>query len=845
LDFPQGAGRPVLDEDQVDQDAVVLAVTGSADTQVLLQAARRVKDRLQGLSLVKMVRLIADPGEQVTIALDDAAARRLGLTPQQLALQLQARNRIMSGGSLSVAGKSLRLRPLSEFSSVREIEQTPVALPSGGSVPLKQVARVHLGPTEPAAARMRLNGAMAVGVAVVPRQAINLVTFGHSIQSLVNRLNEDLRPLRIQTVTFQPARTQARLTDLNVSLSFGVLIVAGILIMVMGLRLGLVVASVVPLVTMTSVAIYAWGGGVLHQISISALVLALGMLVDNAIVVAENVQWRLQEGEIPRQAALGAVAELRTPLLAATLTTVAAFVPMLISSGPTAAFTRTIPVIVMLTLVVSYGYALIVTPTLSQMFLRPGASRNLEWLTRLGARAARFAADNPRLVLVAAAGLLAVSLVLSQSLQRQFFPSADRNQILVDVKLAEGAHLDATDQTVRTVEQTLLARPDVIRVSSFMGRSAPHFYYNVPRVPFSPHFAQLIVETRGTADNAPLIAYIRGHLRPNLPGVELVCRKMEQGPPVQAPVEVRLNADRLEDLNQAATMVTKALKSTPGSLDVRHDLGPGAPTLRFRTDDAAAARYGISRVDIAGAVYGRTRGQSVGELYFGEDPIPVVVRSEAGERLAVADLETVDVPTGQGRMVPLGQVAHIEPVWQPAAIRHRNGRRLVTVSSQLQEGFTFTRVLASLRSKLAMLNLPKDVKVSFGGDAEGSGEANAETMRNLPMGLLLLLGVLLAEFNSFRKVAIIMVTVPLAAAGVVPGLLIGGQPFGFMSLLGVIALVGIVVNNAIVLLEVVDSRRQAGADISQALQDAVSRRIRPILLTTATTVAGLLPLALS
>jgi multidrug efflux pump subunit AcrB len=845
LDFPQGAGRPVLDEDQVDQDAVVLAVTGSADTQALLQAARRIKDRLQGLSLVKKVHLIADPGEQVTIALNDAAARRLGLTPRQLALQLQARNRIMSGGSLVVAGKTLRLRPLSEFGSVREIEQTPVALPSGGSVPLNEVARVHLGPTEPAAARMRLNGAMAVGVAVVPRQAINLVTFGRSIQSQVQRLNSDIRPLKIRTVTFQPARTQARLTDLNISLSFGVLIVAGILIMVMGMRLGLVVASVVPLVTMTSVAIYAWGGGVLHQISISALVLALGMLVDNAIVVAENVQWRLQEGEAPRQAALGAVAELRTPLLAATLTTVAAFVPMLISSGPTAAFTRTIPAIVMLTLVVSYGYALIVTPTLSQMFLRPGESRNLEWLTRLGARAARFAANNPRLVLVAAAGLLVVSLVLSQSVQRQFFPSADRNQILVDVKLAEGAHLDATDQTVHTVEQALLARPEVVRVASFMGRSAPHFYYNVPRVPFSPHFAQLIVETRDTGDNAPLIAYIRSHLRPNLPGVELVCRKMEQGPPVQAPVEVRLSGDRLEDLNQAATMVTKALKSTPGSLDVRHDLGPGAPTLRFRIDDAAAARYGISRVDIAGAVYGRTRGRSVGELYFREDPIPVVVRSEAGERMAVADLAAVDVPAGQGRMVPLGQVAHIEPVWQPAAIRHRNGRRLVTVSSQLKEGYTFTRVLDALRAKMAALHLPRDVQVSYGGDAEGSGEANAEMMRNLPIGLLLLLGVLLAEFNSFRKVAIIMVTVPLAAAGVVPGLLIGGQPFGFMSLLGVIALVGIVVNNAIVLLEVVDSRRQAGADITEALQDAVSRRIRPILLTTATTVAGLLPLALS
>jgi multidrug efflux pump subunit AcrB len=845
LDFPQGAGQPVLDEDQVDQDAVVLAVTGSADTQVLLGDARRIKDRLQRLPLVKKVHLIADPGEQVTIALNDAASRRLGLTPRQLALQLQARNRIMSGGSLRVAGKSLRLRPLSEFASVQEIEQTPIALPDGGSVPLKDVARVHLGPTEPAAARMRLNGAMAVGVAVVPRPNINLVTFGRNIQSQIRNLSDAIRPERVRTVTFQPARTEARLSELNVSLSFGVLIVAGILITVMGLRLGLVVAAVVPLVTMTSVAIYAWGGGVLHQISISALVLALGMLVDNAIVMAENVQWRLQEGQAPRQAALGAVAELRTPLLAATLTTVAAFVPMLISSGPTAAFTRTLPVIIMLTLVVSYGYALVVTPMLSQIFLRPGNSRNLEWLTRIGARAAGFAARNPWPVLIAAGGLLTIALVLSQGVQRQFFPSADRNQILVDVKLAEGAHLDATDRTVRTVEQALLARPEVTRVASFMGRSAPHFYYNVPRVPFSPHFAQLIVETRRVADNAPLIDYIRRSLRPRLAGVELISRKLEQGPPVQAPVEVRLSGDNLDSLDQAAIKVTAALRATPGSLDVRHDLGPGAPTLRFRIDDAAAARYGISRVDIAEAVYGRTRGRSVGEIYSGEDPIPVVVRSAAGERMAVADLEAVDIPTRDGRMIPLGQVAHIEPVWQPAAIRHRDGQRLVTVSSQLQEGFTFTRVLASLKSKLATLDLPKGVRVSFGGDAEGSGEANAEMMRNLPIGLLLLLGVLLAEFNSFRKVAIIMVTVPLAAAGVVPGLLIGRQPFGFMSLLGVIALVGIVVNNAIVLLEVVDSRRQAGADIPEALQEAVSRRIRPILLTTATTVAGLLPLALS
>jgi multidrug efflux pump subunit AcrB len=235
----------------------------------------------------------------------------------------------------------------------------------------------------------------------------------------------------------------------------------------------------------------------------------------------------------------------------------------------------------------------------------------------------------------------------------------------------------------------------------------------------------------------------------------------------------------------------------------------------------------------------------VGELYVGEDPIPVVIRSALGERLAVSDLEAVDVPTFDGRVVPLAQLAHIEPVWQPAAIKHRNGSRLVTISSQLQEGFAFTQVLSELAPKLDALNLPPGVTVSYGGDAEGSGEANSEMVRNLPIGLLLLLAVLLAEFNSFRRMVIILMTVPLAAAGVIPGLLISNQPFGFMSLLGVIALVGIVVNNAIVLLEVVEQKRRAGADIPAALQEAVARRIRPILLTTATTVAGLLPLAVS
>jgi multidrug efflux pump subunit AcrB len=518
---------------------------------------------------------------------------------------------------------------------------------------------------------------------------------------------------------------------------------------------------------------------------------------------------------------------------------------MLISSGPTAEFTRSIPIIIMLTLVVSYVYALFVTPILSQLALRPGAARNTQFLERIGTGIARFAGRRPLSVMVAAGLLLFASLLLSRNMAQQFFPSADRNQVLVDVKLAEGSHLDSTDQAVRVVEKALLERPEVTRVASFIGRSAPKFYYNVPRVPFSPHFAQLIVQTRSVPDNLPLIAFIRKSLRPKLPQAEIVTRKLEQGPPVQAPVEIHLSGTDLDRLNQATLAVTGMLKSIDGTLDVRHDLGPGAPTLRFRIDDAVAARYGISRVDVAQAIHGRTRGMPIGELYAGEDPIPVLIRSAAGDRLAVSDLEIVDVPAADGRSIPLAQLAHIEPAWQPAAIKHLNASRVVTISSQLQEGYTYTQVLSLLSPRLEDLAMPAGVSISYGGDAEGSGEANREMMRNLPIGILLLLAVLLAEFNSFRRIAIILMTVPLAAAGVIPGLLIGQQPFGFMSLLGVIALVGIVVNNAIVLLEVVEKRIQQGAAMGVALEDAVARRIRPILLTTATTVAGLLPLAVS
>lgn len=338
---------------------------------------------------------------------------------------------------------------------------------------------------------------------------------------------------------------------------------------------------------------------------------------------------------------------------------------------------------------------------------------------------------------------------------------------------------------------------------------------------------------------------VREYAHTWLPEAEVVARRIEQGPPVTAPVEVRLFGEDLEDLHQAATTLSELVATIPGTVDVRHSMGLGGATIDYEVNDAVAGGFGLSRTDVALALLGQTSGLVAGQYRAGDDPVDIVIRGEGGEATDASRLGTVSVSVPAGPPVPLSAIAVETLSWEPAAVSHRDRSRIVTVASQLQAGYTFSDVLARLQPMLEQADLPESVRVQFGGELEGSGDANAALLLTLPVGLMLLLGFLMAEFNSFRQVALILVTVPLAGAGVVPGLVFGGQPFGFMSLLGLIALIGIVVNNAIVFIDVINHQRAEGVELTQAVEHAVSQRIRPILLTTATTVLGLLPLALT
>lgn len=843
--FPAGVADPIVDDRLVDTISIVLSVSGSGDVLKLRQAARELRRRLFAVGDISRIEFVGDPGEQVSVLYDDARAVQLNLPAHELAQQLASRNQLGAGGQIQIGQTTGALRPATEFRSIEEISSTPVILPSGGVVGLSEIADIRHETEQPLRQTTWHDGERAVALAIViPREKANAVELGHEIRAVVETLRPEFAPLVIEEMFFQPDHVESRLSELGNSLLFGIAVVAGILFLVMGLRLGLVVAVTIPLVTFSSVALYAAGGGILHQIAIAGMVVALGMLVDNAIVMAENIQWHLDQGKHPNDAANLSVHELFAPLGVATGTTLAAFVPMLISTGNTADFTRMIPTMIMLILLVSYLFAIFVTPTIGRLFLRARATSKADsndTLQRLGA----IPVNHPWKVVIAALFALGVSVFMTQWVDRTFFPNTARQQLVVDIEYPTGTHLSTTTEAALTLSRHLRTQVGVEKVFTFTGNSGPSFYYNLTENSRSPNIGRIVVLTDSVDHMTDLFDFVERYGRTELPDAQLVPRRLGQGPPTRAPIEIRVNGGDLEQLEPAANAVLDIVRSVAGTRDARSTLGRGTATLRFNINDATASRFGLNREAVAQALYGRTLGQNVGDYRAGDDPIPIRLRSPQGESMPAEGLETVALFSPTHGPIPLLTLVNIETEWRPASLRHYQLQRSVSILSQLDEGVSFGKVQSQLDQRIAALELPPGISIDYGGQAKGSGEANVALLRALPLGLLLLLFFLLLQFNSFRRVGIILSTVPLALIGVIPGLVLSGSPFGFTSMLGVIALIGIVVNNAIVLVDVLDRELANGTSLNDAIRLAVERRTRPIMLTTATTVAGLFPLTLT
>lgn len=848
-ELPAGTRRVQLDDRIIGAELAVYGVFGGSNPLARRDAAIRLRDRLAQIDGIAGVRLSGDPGEALAVQLDRAELGALGLSVEAVAQAVQARAEPVRGGSLAAAGRSLPLRLDGELDSAAALAAIPLPLPGGAVLPLGSLARIERSTAEPAEQRAYVDGEGMVALEVrAAREAVDVLRLGAAVRAEVERMRPLLAPLELREVFYQPQYTGERLSDLLASLLTAMALILAVLVLAMGLRPALVVAAILPMVTASTLALYAMGGGVLQQIAVIGMVVALGILVDNAIVVVEGIQRRLDAGQARQAAMLTAVRELAAPLLTATGTTVAAFLPLLLSTGNTADFTRGIPIAITLSLVVSYVFAVLVTPLLASRLLRAGAQPPRE-PTRLRALVERMRVGvvglhhrRPRLALLSGLLLVLASLACFPLLQQQFFPDADRAVLLVEVQLPDGSHPDRTDAVSAEVEAHLREDPRVGSIQRYVGYAGPTFYYNLQRSPRDPARARLLVETAGLQHNRELLASVAGWAAQQLPGVEVVPVVLRQGPPSAAPIEVLVFHPERAALVQAVQEVSALLRGIEGSRAVRHSLGQGVPALSVQRSAGAAERLGLEQAPLAAALAASSQGWAIAAYRGGEEPVPI--RLQLARDASTRAGELLGLPLGaQG--LPLAQVAALQLQMQPGAIERRDLMPVASVSAELAPGHGFGGVMSALRAGLDALDLPPGTEIRFGGEAENAGKANDAVVRALPIGAMAFLFFLLLQFNSLSRVGLVLAALPFAIAGVFPALLLAGLAFGFQPLQGVFALIGITVNNAILLLSAAQDRLDEGMQADAAVADALERRMRPILLTTATTVVGLLPLVWS
>ena len=858
-DLPESAIGPIVNDEFGDVFGTVVSITGDGfEYRELKQVADEVRDELLLIPEAAKVDIAGVQDERVFVEYDNTRLGEYGLSPLQLQQILQARNIILPGGDFSTPYEKVVLEPTGSFASVEDLRQSVINLPGRSDViRLQDLVEITRGYVDPPTTRMRFNGEPALGLAVSLREGGNILDLGHAVRAVIERARA-VYPVGIEfdTIQFQSDAVDKKIQDFVGNLLQAVAIVALVMLAFLGLRTGLIVSSLIPSTIVASFMVMSFFDIGLDQMSLASLIIALGMLVDNAIVMSESIMVRVQNGQDARTASIESARELRIPLLTSSLTTSAAFLPIFLAESDTGEYTAPLFKVVTITLLCSWVIALTLIPVLSVLFLK-GRSAATDFGSPFYQGFRRGLLHALRRPYAALACIVAVFLIALQGLSfipNIFFPPNDRPSLTIDVDLPAGSPIGRTDEILASVDDfirsDLLADESrwsgVVNWASFIGEGAPKFLLSYNPEPSNPNYGFMLINATSREAVDDLIPPLQRFLFENFPDARSTVQPLPLGPPVTAPVAIRLSGRDGEVLFDIVDQVRRRVAETPGARDVTDDWGARSKKVIVNIDETRARLAGVSHQDIAISMQTYLTGLETTEYREGDQLIPVVLRSRSEDRLDPDSIGNINVYSqATGVSVPLGQVAEPELVWQPGQIMRRDRLRTVTVEAQLVPGVTAAQVNAAIQPWLEdfQASWPFGYSWEFGGEAETSGKANESIAAKLPIAFFLILLMLIAQFNSVRRPLIILLTIPLALIGVIAGLLIARSYFGFMTLLGIISLAGIVINNAIVLIDRIRIEgEENGLDPHSAVVTSVQQRLRPILLTTATTVGGLIPL---
>ena len=861
-DLPDGIVGPIVNDEFGDVFGSLIAVTGDGfNYRELKEIADEVRDELLLIDEVAKVEIIGAQAERVFVVYDNARLAELGLSPRQLQAELQARNIVLPGGDVTTPYEKIVLEPTGNFQSLEDIRRTLVNIQGSSSlVRIGDILAIERGYLDPPETMVRYNGEPALMMAVSLRDGGNILDLGQSIRGVIDRAQR-VYPVGVEfsIVQFQSDAVQAKISEFVRNLGQAIVLVAVVMLFFLGVRTGLIVASLIPATIAISFLIMSVFDIGIDQMSLAALIISLGMLVDNAIVMSESISTDIGAGQAPRDAAIGAAREFRIPLLISSLTTAAAFLPIFMAESETGEYTAPLFKVVTITLLCSWVMALTFVPVMCVSFLR--ADKVKPRMLIMGSPACCTYRDFLHTLLrrpwLTIAGVAVAFVIAIQGLglvPKIFYPPNDRATFTVELDLPIGTPIERTEQVTAAVEDFIrltfgsdAAGGPVLSWGTFIGEGPPRFILTLDQEQRSPNYAYLLANVEAPEYlNDELFQPIREYAANTFPDVNITVRPLPLGPPAWPPIEIRISGRDTEALFKIVDQVKAELSAVPGAQQVSDDWGPRSKKVSIEIDDTRARLAGITNQDIAVSMQTFLSGIEITDYREDDELIPVVLRSRADQRTDPSRIATMNVYSqATGKSVPLSQVASPRLVWEPGVIERRNRLRTVTVEALLASGFTAAQVNAAIEPWLVQQEAgwPFGFGWEFGGEAETSGEADASIAEKLPIAGLLITLLLVAQFNSFRKPLIILITIPMALIGVVVGLLVTRSYFGFMTLLGIISLAGIVINNAIVLLDRIRIEiDENGLAPAEAVLSAAQQRLRPILLTTATTIGGLLPL---
>ncbi|MHC6227013.1 efflux RND transporter permease subunit [Pseudomonas sp. X10] len=860
--LPPGIQGPFFNDEFGTTFGNIYALTGDGfDYAVLKDYADRIQIQLQRVKDVGKVELIGLQDEKIWIELSNVKLATLGVPLAAVQQALEEQNAVSTAGFFETASERLQLRVSGRFDSVEQIQQFPIRV-GDRTFRIGDVAEVHRGFNDPPAPRMRFMGEDALGLAVSMKEGGDILVLGKALETEFARLAHNLPAgMELRKVSDQPAAVKAGVGEFVQVLVEALAIVLLVSFFSLGMRTGLVVALAIPLVlAMTFATMHYFGIG-LHKISLGALVLALGLLVDDAIIAVEMMAIKMEQGFDRLKAASYAWTSTAFPMLTGTLITAAGFLPIATAQSSTGEYTRSIFQVVTIALLASWIAAVVFVPYLGERLLPDLAKRHA---ARHGTgehapdpygtpfyqrvrRVVEWCVRRRKTVILLTIAVFVGSILLFRFVPQQFFPASGRPELMIDLKLAEGASLSNTAEQVKRLEALLKERAGIDNYVAYVGTGSPRFYLPLDQQLPAASFAQFVVLANNLEDREALRSWLIATLDEQFPDLRSRVTRLENGPPVGYPVQFRVTGEHIEEVRALARQVAAKVRENPHVVNVHLDWEEPSKAVFLDIDQDRARALGVSTAHLSSFLQSSLTGSSVSQYREDNELIEILLRGTHRERSELDNLGSLAVPTDNGQSVALSQVATLEYGFEEGIIWHRNRLPTVTVRADIygkeQPATLVKQILPTLEPVRAML--PDGYLLEVGGTVEDAERGQKSVNAGMPLFIIVVLSLLMVQLRSFSRTVMVFLTAPLGLIGVTLFLLVFRQPFGFVAMLGTIALAGMIMRNSVILVDQIEQDIAAGLDRWQAIIEATVRRFRPIVLTALAAVLAMIPLSRS